>query len=70
VIKANTTKVDKALKRPIKKATHHLSDHLGGFWRPDLGVFVVPAKAVTLLNPPKEEEKKTPKKKPLRPVRS
>ena len=37
------------LSRPIKDATLHMSDHLGGFWRPDLGVFVVPEAAVTFV---------------------
>ena len=32
------------------KATHHVVDYpSGGFWRPDLGVFVVPANQVTVL---------------------
>lgn len=32
------------------KPTHHISDFpLPGFWRPDLGVFVVPEKQVTKL---------------------
>jgi len=31
-------------------ATHHMVDHpVGGFWRPRIGVFVVPAKQVTIL---------------------
>lgn len=35
----------------IRNATHHMSDYpAGGFWRPDLGVFVVPAAQVVELN--------------------
>lgn len=35
------------LQRPAKSATHHIVDFpSGGFWRPDLGVFVVPKKQV------------------------
>jgi hypothetical protein len=34
------------------KATHHLMDWpTGGFWRPDLGVFVVPQSQVKELKP-------------------
>lgn len=29
-------------------ATHHVMDMYGGFWRPDLGVFVVPDKGLIL----------------------
>ncbi len=49
VVRANRAVTNENLSRPIKEATHHMSDHLGGFWRPDLGVFVVPAEAVTLI---------------------
>ncbi len=35
------------LNRPAKGATHHLEDFpKPGFWRPDLGVFVVPKSQV------------------------
>lgn len=35
----------------LHAATHHISDYpVNGFWRPDLGVFVVPSKQVTELN--------------------
>jgi hypothetical protein len=35
----------------MHNATHHMSDYpTGGFWRPDLGVFVVPATQVVALN--------------------
>lgn len=35
------------ITRPAKEATHHLVDFpQGGFWRPDLGVFVVPQSQV------------------------
>lgn len=38
------------LNRPAKVCTHHLVDYPeAGFWRPDLGVFVVPEKQVTEL---------------------
>jgi hypothetical protein len=38
---------DKTLKRPAIGATHHLIDFpSAGFWRPDLGVFVVPERQV------------------------
>lgn len=34
----------------MHNATHHLSDYpASGFWRPDLGVFVVPKSQVTEL---------------------
>ena len=52
VVRANGP-VDKHLDRSegaTEKATHHLSDFpQPGFWRPDLGVFVVPEKQVTEL---------------------
>lgn len=47
----NTTLVRENVK---EEATHHLSDcpH-PGWWRPDIGVFVVPKKQVKLLAPGK-----------------
>lgn len=39
-------------KNVDQEATHQLSDFPeGGFWRPDLGVFVVPAAQVVVLKP-------------------
>lgn len=47
VVRANGPISGKTLSRPIKGATHHLSDFpKAGFWRPDLGVFVVEEKQV------------------------
>lgn len=44
VVRANGPLRLDALDRPARNATHHLSDFpVPGFWRPDLGVFVVPA---------------------------
>jgi hypothetical protein len=38
------------LTRPARDCTHYLSDYPGQvFWRPDLGVFVVPHKNLTLI---------------------
>jgi hypothetical protein len=35
----------------VRRATHHLTDSpTAGFWRPDLGVFVVPSAQVKALN--------------------
>jgi len=35
----------------VHRATHHISDYpTAGFWRPDLGVFVVPASQLVELN--------------------
>ena len=52
VVRANGP-IDKCLNREPKaftSATHHVSDFpTPGFWRPDLGVFVVPEKQVTEL---------------------
>lgn len=33
----------------LGEPTHHIVDFYGGFWRPDLGVFVLPKKAVRVL---------------------
>jgi len=47
VVRANGPVTSSNLNRPAKNATHHLIDMpSGGFWRPDLGVFVVPKKQV------------------------
>jgi hypothetical protein len=43
VVRANGPISDKLLVRHAANATHHLVDYPNsGFWRPDLGVFVVP----------------------------
>jgi hypothetical protein len=49
VVRTSEPVTDRSLRRPVQHATHRLSDHLGGFWRPDLGVFVVPEAALTLI---------------------
>lgn len=47
VIRANGP-IDKVLTRPADGETHHVSDFpVAGFWRPDLGVLVVPSSQVT-----------------------
>ena len=51
VVRANGP-MEKMLVRPANGVTHHLSDWpQGGFWRPDLGVFVVPEGQVTEVKP-------------------
>jgi hypothetical protein len=43
-------RLDKLDRNPgaVQRATHHLRDFpIAGFWRPDLGVFVVPSAQVT-----------------------
>jgi hypothetical protein len=48
VVRANGPVKLEKLKRPAKDVTHHLVDFpQAGFWRPDLGVFVVPQDQVT-----------------------
>lgn len=43
VVRANVPVTGDNLLRPAEGVTHHVSDHPDpGFWRPDLGVFVVP----------------------------
>lgn len=50
VIRPNRPITEETLERPAKGATHHLVDFpSSGFWRPDLGVFVVPENQVKLL---------------------
>lgn len=50
VVRANGPITPGNLKRPAKGATHHLMDFpTAGFWRPDLGVFVVPKAQVEKL---------------------
>ena len=50
------------LHRPATGATHHLDDFpLSGFWRPDLGVFVVPEGQVVALNGEDNSENPTAK---------
>lgn len=47
VVRANGPVTPGGLERPARGATHHLWDFpLPGFWRPDVGVFVVPAAQV------------------------
>lgn len=47
VVRASAPVTPGDLDRPARDATHHLSDFpAAGFWRPDLGVFVVPAAQV------------------------
>jgi hypothetical protein len=50
VVKANGPVSGHNIERPAVDATHHLSDFpLAGFWRPEIGVFVVPQTQVTVL---------------------
>lgn len=53
VVRASDKITDKTLDRSqlaYERATHHLSDYpRAGFWRPDLGVFVVPGNQVRKL---------------------
>ena len=43
VVKANGPVTPDSIRRPAQNATHHLVDFpSAGFWRPDIGVFVVP----------------------------
>lgn len=50
VVRANGKVTPSNINRPAQGATHSLSDFpKGGFWRPDLGVFVVPSDQVKLL---------------------
>jgi hypothetical protein len=47
VVRANGKVTGDNIKRPADEATHCLTDYpSSGFWRPDLGVFVVPGKQV------------------------
>lgn len=47
VVRANGP-IEKYLTRPARNPTHHIVDFpVGGFWRPDLGVLVVPIDQVT-----------------------
>ena len=47
VVRANGPVTSGNLARPAKGATHHLMDFPeAGFWRPDIGVFVVPKNQV------------------------
>lgn len=50
VVRANgPVSADNIIRRDVdEEATHIVSDMWGGFWRPDLGVFVVPNKGLTL----------------------
>jgi hypothetical protein len=51
VVRANGKVSGDSIIRPADAATHHLSDFPGpGFWRPDLGVFVVPSDQVKELS--------------------
>lgn len=51
VIRANGPVKPETIERvSLELATHHLSDFPeAGFWRPDLGIFVVPEKQVQTL---------------------
>jgi hypothetical protein len=50
VVRANGKVTAENIKRQATGATHHLSDFpVPGFWRPDLGVFVVPKAQVKKL---------------------
>ena len=50
VVRANGKVDGNNLVRPAKEATHRVSDFpIPGFWRPDLGVFAVPANQVKKL---------------------
>lgn len=55
MVRANgPIKLDKII-RPAQGVTHHLSDFpSAGFWKPELGVFVVPQEQVKEIN---EEDK-------------
>ncbi|MDP2662037.1 MAG: hypothetical protein Q8R28_15035 [Dehalococcoidia bacterium] len=47
VVRANGPITPGKLNRPGEGATHHLMDYpTPGFWRPDLGMFVVPSRQV------------------------
>jgi hypothetical protein len=46
VVRANGPVTPGNITRPAIGATHRISDSEGGFWRPDLGVFVVPKSQV------------------------
>ena len=48
VVRASSSPIN--LSRPATKATHQIRDFpVAGFWRPDLGIFVVPEKQVISL---------------------
>lgn len=50
VVRANGPVSGGNVIRPADEATHHLADFPNaGFWRPDLGIFVVPESQVRLL---------------------
>lgn len=50
VVRTNGPVETDRLQRPARNPTHHLRDYpTPGFWRPDLGVFVVPVEQVELL---------------------
>jgi len=47
VVRANKPVTPDNIRRPMIGATHHMSDFPElGFWRPDLGLFVVPESQV------------------------
>lgn len=47
VVRASGAVTGENIERPAKNATHHLLDFpRTGFWRPDIGIFVVPKKQV------------------------
>ena len=50
VVRASRNVSPENLERPARGATHLVSDFpIRGFWRPDLGIFVVPQKQVVNL---------------------
>lgn len=50
VIRAPRAVTPDNILRPAEDATHHLQDYpAAGFWRPDIGVFVVPRDQLTVL---------------------
>jgi len=55
VVRANGKVTGGNINRPAEGATHALTDYpSAGFWRPDLGVFVVPGKQVRAIKPKKK----------------
>jgi hypothetical protein len=66
VVRANGKVTPDNISRPANGATHHLSDFPnGGFWRPDLGVFVVPENQVTELEQPATPPRKRHHDRPI-----
>lgn len=59
VVRANgKVSGDNIVRQDVEaEATHHLTDMHGGFWRPDLGVFVVPGEGLKLTQVGKDKIK-------------